>query len=64
VNVYQNGQEVQTAIETGVVGDQYTEVTSGLTPGMQVVIPTLRVPSGSTTTRGGGGGAVRFGGGG
>ena len=63
VNVYQNGREVQTAIETGVVGDQYTEVTSGLTPGMQVVIPTLRVPSGSTTNRGSGG-PVRFGGGG
>ena len=62
VTVYENGQQVQTAIETGVVGDQYTEVTSGLNPGMQVVIPTLRVPSGTTTS--GGGGPVRFGGGG
>src|SRR6202008_4933553 len=51
VNVYQNGQQGQTAIETGVVGDQYAEVTSGLTQGMQVVIPSLRVPAG-TTTRG------------
>jgi HlyD family secretion protein len=66
VNVEQNGQQVQTAIETGVVGDQYTEVTSGLTEGAQVVIPSLRLPTG-TNTRGGagaGGGGVRFGGGG
>jgi HlyD family secretion protein len=62
VNVYVNGQQVQTAIETGVVGDTYTEVTGGLNEGAQVVIPTLRVPSG-TTTRGTGGG-VRIGGGG
>ena len=63
VNVYVNGQEVQTGIETGIVGDQYTEVTSGLNPGMQVVIPALRVPSSGTTNRSTGGG-VRFGGGG
>jgi HlyD family secretion protein len=62
VNVYVNGQQVQTAIETGVVGDTYTEVTGGLNEGAQVVIPTLRVPSG-TNTRGTGGG-VRIGGGG
>ena len=65
VNVYVNGQEVQTAIQTGVVGDQYTEVTGGLNEGAQVVIPTLRVASGSGTTRGGfggGGGTVRIGG--
>jgi HlyD family secretion protein len=65
VNVYANGQEVQTAIETGVVGDTYTEVTGGLNEGAQVVIPTLRLPSGSTTGRGtGAGGGVRIGGGG
>jgi HlyD family secretion protein len=64
VNTYVNGQEVQTAIQTGVVGDQYTEVTGGLNEGAQVVIPTLRVASGSGSTRGGfgGGGAVRIGG--
>ena len=65
VNVYIGGQAVQTAIQTGVVGDQYTEVTGGLNEGAQVVIPTLRVASGSGSTRGGfggGGGAVRIGG--
>jgi HlyD family secretion protein len=61
VNVYSNGQEVQTAIETGVVGDTYTEVTSGLTEGQQVVIPTLRVPSGTNSR---GSNPVRIGGGG
>ncbi|HET7467017.1 MAG TPA: biotin/lipoyl-binding protein [Candidatus Dormibacteraeota bacterium] len=63
VNVYANGTEVQTAIQTGVVGDTYTEVTSGLSEGQQVVIPTLRVPTG-TNTRGTGGSPVRIGGGG
>jgi multidrug efflux pump subunit AcrA (membrane-fusion protein) len=61
VNVYSNGQEVQTPIETGVVGDTYTEVTSGLTEGQQVVIPTLRVPSGTNSR---GSNPVRIGGGG
>jgi HlyD family secretion protein len=63
VNAYSNGQQVQTAIETGVVGDTYTEVTGGLNQGEQVVIPTLRVPS-TTGTRGSGAGPVRIGGGG
>ncbi|HLZ94836.1 MAG TPA: biotin/lipoyl-binding protein [Candidatus Dormibacteraeota bacterium] len=63
VNVYANGHEVQTAIETGVVGDTYTEVTGGLNQGEQVVIPTLRLPS-SNGTRGTGAGPVRIGGGG
>ena len=61
VNVYAGGQQVQTPIETGVVGDQFTEVTGGLNDGAQVVIPTVRVSSGTGNTRGGGGG---FGGGG
>jgi HlyD family secretion protein len=65
VNVYAGGQEIQTPIQTGVVGDQYTEVTGGLNEGAQVIIPTLRIASGSGSTRGGfggGGGAVRIGG--
>lgn len=63
VNVYANGREVQTSIETGVVGDTFTEVTGGVNEGAQIVIPTLRVPSG-TSTRGTGAGPVRIGGGG
>jgi HlyD family secretion protein len=66
VNLYVSGQQVQTAIETGVVGDQFTEVTGGLNEGAQIVLPTVRVSSGTGTTRGnfggGGGGAVRIGG--
>jgi HlyD family secretion protein len=67
VLVYAGGQQTQTPIETGVVGDQFTEVTGGLNDGEQVVIPTVRVSSGSGTTRGGfggGGGGIRVGGGG
>jgi hypothetical protein len=65
VNVYVGGQPVPTPIETGVVGDQFTEVTSGLTGTEQIVMPTLKV---NTGTGGGrnqgapGGGAVRIGG--
>lgn len=65
VNVYASGQQQLTPIETGVVGDQFTEVISGLTGTEQIVMPTLKVNSGGTT-RGqggpGGGGAVRIGG--
>jgi HlyD family secretion protein len=62
VLVYSGGQQVQTPVDTGVVGDQFTEVTGGLNDGEQIVIPTVRVASGSGTTRGLGGGG--FGGGG
>jgi len=64
VNVYEGGKEVQTAIQTGVVGDQFTEVTGGLNEGAQVVIPTLRVSGSSGSGRIGTGGGVRIGGGG
>jgi len=63
VNVYVGGKEVQTAIETGVVGDQFTEITGGLSEGAEVVIPTLRVSGGGGTNRINGGG-VRIGAGG
>lgn len=62
VNVYSGGQQVLTPIETGVVGDQFTEVTSGLAGSEQIVMPTLRVNSGGGSRGpGGGGGAVRIG---
>jgi HlyD family secretion protein len=63
VNVYISGKEVQTMIQTGVVGDQFTEVTGGLNEGAQVVIPTLKVSTSSGGSRFGGGGTpVRIGG--
>ena len=64
VSVYSGGREVQTMIQTGVAGDQFTEVTGGLNEGAQVVIPTLKVSSGSSggSRFGGGGGTVRIGG--
>jgi macrolide-specific efflux system membrane fusion protein len=58
VYVYSGGQQVQTAVETGVVGDQFTEVTGGLNDGEQVVLPTIRAAGGT------GSGTNRFGGGG
>lgn len=54
VLVYSNGQQVQTPIDTGVAGDQYTEVTGGLNDGEQVVLPTVRVTTGTGTRNGGG----------
>ena len=67
VNLYAGGQQIQTAIETGVVGDQFTEVTGGLNEGAQIVIPTVRLSTTTGGTRGtfgggGGGGGVRLGG--
>ncbi len=63
VNAYISGKAVQTMIQTGVVGDQFTEVTGGLNEGAQVVIPTLKVSSSSGGSRFGGGGTpVRIGG--
>jgi macrolide-specific efflux system membrane fusion protein len=35
-----NGQQVRTAVQVGLEGDQTTEIRSGLTEGQQVVIPT------------------------
>jgi len=67
VTVYASGQQVATPIDTGVVGDQYTEVVGGLNDGEQVVLPTVRVATGTGSTRGfggGGGGGVRVGAGG
>ena len=64
VTVYSGGQQTQAQIETGVVGDQFTEITGGLNDGEQVVIPTVRAAtSGSGTNRGTGTGTGGFGGG-
>ena len=52
-----DGTRVITPIETGVVGDSTTEVTSGVNEGDRILLPTL-----NSSTRTGGGGGV-FGGG-
>ena len=67
VMVYSAGQQTETPIETGVVGDQFTEVTGGLNDGEQIVIPTVKAATSSGGGRGGfggGGGGIRVGGGG
>jgi multidrug efflux pump subunit AcrA (membrane-fusion protein) len=69
VTVLTNGQQVQTEVVTGIVGDTYTEIKAGLNEGDRVVLPALRTTgttSGGSTFRGGGfggGGIVRGGGG-
>jgi HlyD family secretion protein len=62
VNVYASGQQVQTPIETGVAGDQFTEVTGGLNDGEKIVLPTVKAATGGGARGAGGGGT--FGGGG
>lgn len=66
VTVYADGQRVATPIDTGVVGDQFTEVTGGLNDGEKIVLPTVRAATstGGTQRGGFGGGGVRVGGGG
>jgi HlyD family secretion protein len=67
VTVYSAGQQVQTEVVTGIVGDTTTEIKGGLKEGDQVVLPTPRTTGGpgggGNPFRGGGfGGAFRGGG--
>jgi HlyD family secretion protein len=67
VTVYAGGQQVATPIDTGVVGDQYTEVVGGINDGEVIVLPTIHAATGTGSTRGfggGGGGGIRVGAGG
>ena len=73
VQVLQNGKPADVTVEVGISNDTYTQITSGLTEGQEVVTQTIN-PSAkttSTTTRGGsgipglgGGGGCGLGGGG
>jgi hypothetical protein len=65
------GQLTRKVIKVGMIGDTYTQVLSGLTPGQSVVLVDYSeaVPSSNTNTTGGlgsflGGGGGGFGGGG
>ncbi len=66
VYVDKAGQEVRQTVKTGLVGDVYTQITSGLTQGQVVVLadPSESVPSSSTNStsnRFGRGGTFRVG---
>jgi multidrug efflux pump subunit AcrA (membrane-fusion protein) len=64
VTVLRNGQQVSTPVVAGLRGDDSTEITSGLSPGDTVVLPTLTLPSSSSgagsSTFGTGAGGGRF----
>ncbi len=47
-----SGQEVETTVKVGVVGDTYTQITSGLSAGTEVVLanPSQPVPSSSSNS--------------
>jgi multidrug efflux pump subunit AcrA (membrane-fusion protein) len=71
VTVEENGKEVQKTVETGLAGDESTEILSGLEPGETLVLPELSVATGGMEGGGegglpdfGGGGLPSFGGGG
>jgi multidrug efflux pump subunit AcrA (membrane-fusion protein) len=62
-----DGKRTRIPIQTGTVGDNTTEIASGLVQGEKVVLPQLTTPSSTGTTgagRGLGGGGVLGGGGG
>jgi HlyD family secretion protein len=63
VQVMENGQLVETQIQTGMSNDQYTEVTNGLTEGEQVAITTTAtnqpISGGLGGIFGGGGTTIR-----
>jgi trimeric autotransporter adhesin len=61
-----NGQLTRKIVTVGMVGNEYTQVLSGLTPGQSVVLADYAeaVPSSSTNTVGGVGGLLGGGGGG
>lgn len=64
VTVVRNGRQSTVTVETGVKGDQGTEITSGLNEGDQVVVTSTGTGTSGTTQRGGfpGGGAGPAGG--
>jgi multidrug efflux pump subunit AcrA (membrane-fusion protein) len=54
VTVRKDGQDVVTTVQTGLVGDSGTEITSGLSEGDQVVVSTTSDTTGAFTFPGGG----------
>jgi multidrug efflux pump subunit AcrA (membrane-fusion protein) len=60
-----DGKQTRQPVQLGAVGDQTTEIVSGVNAGDKVVVPQLRVPTqGSTGGGRNGGNPVRIGGGG
>jgi macrolide-specific efflux system membrane fusion protein len=53
VTVLANGQETRKTVEVGVRGDQYVQITSGLTADEQVVLPTVPTGTGQQGNRAG-----------
>ena len=64
VQLLQNGKTTTTRIQTGIVGDNSTQITSGVSLGNVVVVPTVAVSAATTTTSSLTGGGGFFGGGG
>jgi multidrug efflux pump subunit AcrA (membrane-fusion protein) len=63
VTVLSNGKQQRTPVTVGLVGDNATEITSGVTAGQQVVLPTTTTTTTSNGVPGFRGGAGGLGGG-
>jgi RND family efflux transporter MFP subunit len=50
VQILQNGQPTNITVETGLSNDSYTEITSGLTQGQEIVVSTSSSSGGTTAT--------------
>ena len=66
VQVLQNGKPADVTVQAGISNDTYTQITSGLTEGQEVITATINPSAGSTSTtfRRGGSGIPGLGGGG
>ena len=53
VQILQNGQPVNVTVETGMSNDSYTEITSGLTEGQEVITATSTAGNSTTATTAG-----------
>lgn len=65
VQILQNGLPANVTVETGMTGDSYVEITSGLTEGQEIIVSTSSASkSGSSATTARGGQGMMFEGGG
>jgi membrane fusion protein, macrolide-specific efflux system len=50
VQILQNGQPTSVTVETGLSNDSYTEITTGLTQGQEIIVSTSSSSGGTTAT--------------
>jgi membrane fusion protein, macrolide-specific efflux system len=63
VQILQNDQPTNVTVETGISNDSYTEITSGLTEGQEIIVSTSTSSGGTTATTGNSRNSLQQGGG-